>query len=293
MAKRTVIRPARQWITRGRNWPLEDRPLLMGVLNVTPDSFSDGGQFADPRAAIAHAERMIAEGADLIDVGGESSRPGAAPVDADEEIRRIRPIVEALAESEIPVSIDTAKAAVARVALAAGALVVNDVSAGRSDPSLPRVAAEHGAGYIAMHMRGEPRTMQDAPQYRDVVAEVAEELEAWAEAIEAAGVAREAIAIDPGIGFGKDLEHNLQLLGHLDQILTLGRPVAVGCSRKSFIGRLTGAEAGERLPGTIAAHLFAWARGAQILRVHDVVAARHSLTVWQAIAEGQGGTGDE
>ena len=211
----TVIHPAVAWAARDRRWALRERALLMGVLNVTPDSFSDGGRFLDADAAVARGMQMVEEGADLIDVGGESSRPGAEPVSADEEIRRTEPVVQALAEAGAAVSIDTTKAAVARVALAAGAVAVNDISAGRLDEGLPAVAAEFGAGYVAMHMRGTPQTMQIDPRYEDVVAEVVSFLEERAEALERTGVRRESIALDPGIGFGKTSGHNLTLLAHI------------------------------------------------------------------------------
>lgn len=284
MATRTVHRPASLWVTRGRRWDLTARPLVLGVVNVTPDSFSDGGRFLRAEDAIAHGRRLSEEGADLIDVGGESTRPGAAPVAETEELRRVMPVVEALAALGVAVSIDTAKAGVARRALEAGAVVVNDISAGRFDADLPGVAAACGAGYIAMHMRGTPPTMQDAPEYADVVGEVQGFLEERAQALTRAGLAREAIAIDPGIGFGKTVEHNLALLRHLSRLVEMGWPVAVGVSRKSFIGRLTGdPPPGERLPGSLAAALWAVLQGVHILRVHDVAATRQALTVWQSI----------
>lgn len=284
MPTRTVLRPARQWLTRGRAWPLMERPVVLGVLNVTPDSFSDGGQFLAPPDAIARGRALLAEGADLIDVGGESTRPGAAPVPVSEELRRVVPVVEALAAEGAAVSIDTTKSAVARAALAAGAVAVNDISAGQFDPGVPRVAAEHGAGYIAMHMRGTPQTMQDDPEYTDVVDEVFGFLERRAAELEALGLPREGIALDPGIGFGKRPHHSLALIGQAGRLVALGQPVCLGVSRKSFIGHLTGAMAGERLPGTLAACLWAWSQGVQILRVHDVAALRQAAAVWQAAA---------
>jgi dihydropteroate synthase len=234
----------------------------MGVLNVTPDSFSDGGQWLDPGAAVRHGMQMVEEGADVVDVGGESTRPGADPVDLDEELRRVLPVVEALAP-HVRVSIDTRKAEVARAAIAAGASLVNDVSA-----SLAPVAAQAGpsVGWVAMHMQGDPRTMQDAPQYGDVVAEVTEFL---VERVSTAGV--EEVWIDPGIGFGKTLEHNLALLAHLDVLVATGHPVVVGTSRKGFLGRLTGgAEAGDRVEASVATAAWALAQGAAMVRVHDV-----------------------
>ena len=236
----------------------------MGVLNVTPDSFSDGGRWLDPGAAVSHARRMIAEGADVIDVGGESTRPGAQPVDTDEELRRVLPVIEALA-GETVVSVDTRKPEVARAAVAAGASLINDVSA-----SLWPVAAETGAGWVAMHMRGEPSTMQQEAHYDDVVAEVRDHLVARAEQAEAAGV-RE-IWIDPGIGFAKTGEHNLALLKHLDALVATGWPVLVGTSRKSFLGRIGGETrpAVERLEATVATSAWAIVQGAAMVRVHDV-----------------------
>lgn len=232
----------------------------MGVLNVTPDSFSDGGRWLDAGAAVQHGLRMIEEGADVVDVGGESTRPGAEPVDADEELRRVLPVIEALAP-HTRVSIDTRKAEVAEAALAAGATLLNDVSA-----SLAPVAKAAGAGWVAMHMRGEPRTMQEAPQYDDVVAEVKGFL---VERAENAGV--DEVWIDPGIGFGKTMEHNLTLLAHLDDLVATGYPVVVGTSRKAFLGRLTGgAPPEDRLEGSVATAAWALAQGVRMVRVHDV-----------------------
>jgi dihydropteroate synthase len=236
------------------------KPLVMGVLNVTPDSFSDGGRWLDAGAAVAHGLRMVSEGADVIDVGGESTRPGADPVGAEEELRRVLPVVEALAP-HTRVSIDTRKAEVAEAALAAGATLLNDVSA-----SLAPVAKAAGAGWVAMHMRGEPRTMQQEPTYDDVVAEVRAFL---VERAETAGV--EEVWIDPGIGFGKTMEHNLALLAHLDELVGTGYPVVVGTSRKAFLGRLTGgAPADDRVEASVATAAWALSRGASMVRVHDV-----------------------
>ena len=232
----------------------------MGVLNVTPDSFSDGGRWLDAGAAVEHGLQMVQEGADVIDVGGESTRPGADPVDTDEELRRVLPVIEALAP-HTRVSIDTRKADVARQAVAAGASLVNDVSA-----TLAPVARAAGAGWVAMHMQGDPRTMQQAPAYDDVVAEVTAFL---VERAEAAGV--DEVWIDPGIGFGKTMEHNLALLAHLDQLVATGFPVVVGTSRKSFLGRLTGgAEPEDRVEASVATAAWALSQGATMVRVHDV-----------------------
>ena len=256
-----------------------DVPVLMGVLNVTPDSFSDGGLFLDAGAAIAHGRELLAEGADILDVGGESTRPGAAPVTAEEEVARTEPVVAALAGEGATVSIDTTKASVARAALAAGATYVNDVSALRFDPGLAEVVAASGARCCLMHMRGDPRTMQDDPRYDDVVSDVKAHLEERIAFAVGAGIAEERIDVDPGIGFGKTLEHNLELLRRLDEIVALGRPVVIGTSRKSFLGRLTGREVGERVPGTIATNVMALERGARVFRVHDVAPVRDALQV--------------
>ncbi len=255
----------------------------MGIVNVTPDSFSDGGRFLDPEAAVAHGRALRAEGADVLDVGGESTRPGAAPVGADAERARVEPVVAALAAEGAVVSVDTTKASVARAALAAGARWVNDVSALRFDPDLAGVVADAGAEVCLMHMLGEPRTMQAAPHYDDVVDDVAAFLAERLATAVAAGIAEERIWLDPGIGFGKTLEHNLALLGRLDELVALGRPVLVGTSRKSFLGRLAGgAGPDDRLPGTIATNVLARAKGATGFRVHDVAALRAALTVADA-----------
>lgn len=249
-------------------------PLVMGVVNVTPDSFSDGGRWAEPEAAVAHGLALVAEGADVVDVGGESTRPGAEPVGVAEEVRRVVPVVEALA-GHVRVSVDTRKAAVAEAALAAGATLVNDVSA-----SLHEVvaAAGPGVGFVAMHMRGDPRTMQDDPRYDDVVAEVRRFLVERAEAAVKAGV--DEVWIDPGIGFGKTDEHNLALLAHLDQLVATGFPVAVGTSRKGVLGRLLdGAPPGDRLEGSVASATWAMWQGAGMVRVHDVAATVHAARV--------------
>ena len=239
------------------------RAAVMGIVNVTPDSFSDGGRFLDPGAAVAHGIELAGQGADVLDVGGESTRPGAAPVPADEELRRILPVVQELAP-HVRVSVDTRKAEVADAALGAGATMLNDVSA-----DLHEVAAAHRAAWVAMHMRGTPATMQREPVYDDVVAEVRDFLVARAEAASAAGVAE--VWIDPGIGFGKTVDHNLSLLRHLDALVETGFPVLVGVSRKSFIGKLTGAApVDDRLEGSLAAAVWALAQGAAMVRVHDV-----------------------
>jgi dihydropteroate synthase len=254
---------------------------VMGVVNVTPDSFSDGGRFLDPDAAVAHALALAEEGADILDFGGESTRPGAEPVSADEERRRVVPVIERVAQgTTAQLSIDTSKAAVAEAAIAAGATLVNDVTALRGDPAMAGLVAEREVDCCLMHMLGEPRTMQLDPRYDDVVSEVASFLEERLAFAVAQGVREDRVLLDPGIGFGKTLEHNLELLRRLDEIVALGRPVVVGTSRKSFLGLLTDrAEPDERLAGTIATNVLALERGAAVFRVHDVAPVREALTV--------------
>jgi dihydropteroate synthase len=252
---------------------------IMGVVNVTPDSFSDGGEFLDADAAVAHCRRLLDEGADILDVGGESTRPGADPVEPGEELRRVLPVVEAAAAMGAQLSIDTAKAEIARRAIDAGASVVNDVSALRFDPELAAVVADSGSDCCLMHMLGEPRTMQIDPRYDDVVSDVKAFLEERMAFAVAQGIAEGRIWLDPGIGFGKTLEHNLELLRRLDEIVAIGRPVVIGTSRKSFLGKLTGRDEKERVPGTIATNVLALERGAEIFRVHDVAEARDALRV--------------
>jgi dihydropteroate synthase len=258
-------------------------PLIMGIVNVTPDSFSDGGRFLDPAAALAHARELIAEGADLLDIGGESTRPRAAPVSEAEEIARVVPVIAAI--RDIPISIDTMKPAVARAAIAAGATIWNDVTALTFAAESPAVAAELGCGVILMHMQGRPADMQDNPCYDDVAGEVAAYLNARASAAMAAGVRCEAIWLDPGLGFGKTAAHSLTLLGQLDRITALGFPVVLGASRKSFIGRVEGASktAEDRLGGSVAAALAGARAGVAVLRVHDARQTRQALAVQAAI----------
>ena len=269
-----------RWRCRDRWFDLGLHVQVMGVLNVTPDSFSDGGRHATPEAAVEHGLRLAEEGADLLDVGGESSRPGAAPVDADEEARRVVPVVRALARQTCAaISVDTTKAAVAAAALEAGAHIVNDISAGRFDPAMLEVVNRSGAGLVLMHMQGEPRTMQSAPRYADVVGEVRTFLEQRSAAAAAAGVAAEQLVWDPGIGFGKTLEHNLALLRGLPELARGGRPLLVGVSRKSFLGAMTGLPTGDRLAPSLAAMLLAVQAGARIVRVHDVKESCAALRV--------------
>jgi dihydropteroate synthase len=264
--------------------PIEERfpaPSVMGVLNVTPDSFSDGGVHLDADAAAAAARRMVGEGAAIVDVGGESTRPGSDGVSLDEELRRIVPVLERLG-GNVPVSIDTAKAAVARHALDLGAELVNDVTALRGDPELPGVVADAGAYLCLMHMRGEPRTMQDDPRYDDVASEVASFLEQRLHFAVAEGIPEERICLDPGIGFGKTPEHNFELIRRLDVLVAIGRPVLVGFSRKSSLRRLVGSD--DLLAASVAAAVSAYERGASILRVHDVKPHVDALAVASAIA---------
>ena len=251
---------------------------VMGIVNVTPDSFSDGGLFLDPREAIRHGHELAAGGASVLDVGGESTRPGADPVSEDEELRRVVPVVEGLA-GVAKISIDTSKCSVARAALQAGAEVVNDVTALRSDPEMAGVVAGAGAACCLMHMLGKPRTMQDDPRYDDVVSEVKAFLEERLAFAVSEGVAEERVWLDPGIGFGKTVDHNLELLRRLDEIVAIGRPVAIGTSRKRFLGKLTGRPELERLPGTIATNVIAYERGASVFRVHDVAPVVDALKV--------------
>ena len=262
-----------------------DRPLVMGVLNVTPDSFSDGGRFLEPDAAVKHALEMVEEGADVIDIGAESSRPGAEPVPEEEELRRLIPVVrEVFRRVEVPVSVDTTKAAVARRALDAGAAIINDISALQDDPAMAAVVAEAGAGLVLMHRQGTPKTMQQAPRYGDVVADVREFLRERMQAAGRAGIAADHILLDPGIGFGKNLSHNLALLARLEELRPLGRPILVGVSRKSFIGEALDRKAGDRLMGTAAAVAAAVLRGARMVRVHDVRAMKDVVRMVDAIA---------
>lgn len=265
------------------------RPRIMGVVNVTPDSFSDGGQLCDAQAAIAHALKLREQGADILDVGGESTRPGAMAVSADEEIRRVMPVIETLVREGCLVSVDTMKPEVMRAALAAGAAMVNDVAALQAPGALETVAAS-GAAVCLLHMQGDPRNMQQAPSYDDVVNEVKQFLQARVQACEAAGIARERLVIDPGFGFGKTLQHNLALLKHLDCLARLGLPVLAGLSRKSMLGALTGRAVDEREFAGVAAHLMAVAQGARLVRVHNVMAMRDALAIWNAVEEYRDGT---
>ncbi|MBK9162066.1 MAG: dihydropteroate synthase [Nitrosomonadales bacterium] len=260
------------------------RPLVMGIVNVTPDSFSDGGRFLRLDAAISHARRLADDGADMLDIGGESTRPGAIPVGEQEELDRVLPVIEALRDMPVPLSIDTCKPGVMRAALAAGASMVNDVNALQSDGALQAVAASDAAVCL-MHKQGTPQTMQQQPQYADVIAEVQDFLRGRIVAAEAAGIARERIVVDPGFGFGKTLAHNLDLLRGLEAFRALGVPVLAGLSRKSMLGAITGRDVDERMAAGLAAALLAVQRGAAIVRVHDVRETVDVLKVWQAMTQ--------
>ena len=259
-----------------------ERPLLMGIVNVTPDSFSDGGRHAAFPDALAHARRLLEEGADIIDIGGESTRPGAPPVALDDERRRVLPVIESLAAARVPISIDTQKPELMAEAVRAGASMVNDVNALCAPGALEAVAGT-SAGVCLMHKKGDPRTMQQDPRYDDVVCEVRDFLAARVAAATRAGIARERLVVDPGFGFGKTLEHNLTLLRHLDAIAALGVPVLAGLSRKSTLGRLTGRPIEERVYAGVAAALIAVDKGAALVRVHDVAATRDALAIWNAV----------
>lgn len=260
------------------------RPLVMGVVNVTPDSFSDGGQYLRTDAALAHAQRLVSEGADILDIGGESTRPGAQPVSVQEELDRVMPVLEALRDAPVPLSIDTRRTAVMQEAIRAGADMVNDIGA-LQDAGAMRLVAGSKAAVCLMHMQGVPQTMQLQPEYWDVVTEVSAFLHARIEAAEEAGLSRERIVADPGFGFGKTLAHNLTLLRDLSKLRELGVPVLAGMSRKSMLGVLTGQEVGNRMPSSVAAALIAVQRGASIVRVHDVQATVDALKVWHAVKE--------
>ncbi|MBN9117577.1 MAG: dihydropteroate synthase [Planctomycetes bacterium] len=272
------------WHLRDRALTIGTRPLVMGIVNVTPDSFSDGGKWLDTSAAISHALRLVELGADVLDIGGESTRPGAEPVSLDEELRRVVPVVAEVAKrAAVPVSVDTMKATVARECLAVGAAVVNDV-AGFRDPAMISAAKEFRAGVVVMHMRGEPPTMQQSPYYTDVAGEVTGYLQERLRVLGESGIPPEAVCVDPGIGFGKTQAHNLELLANLDAVAALNRPVCLGVSRKGFIGKLCGRAVADRDPGSLAVACFAAARGtAHVLRVHDVAGARDAAILLDAI----------
>ena len=268
----------------------------MGVVNVTPDSFSDGGKWTDADLAVEHALALVEQGAQILDIGGESTRPGAEPVSAVEELARVIPVIEGIAASRpegVRISADTAKAAVAAAALDAGADIINDVTAFTGDPEMKDVAANSGCDVCLMHMQGEPRTMQTNPTYGDVVSDVCSYLQVQVEGLVEAGVDADRIWLDPGIGFGKTVAHNLELLNRLDEVVALGHPVLLGTSRKSFIGKITGAEVGDRLPGSLASIVLGLERGARIFRVHDVKETVQALEIASATLSGINWSGEE
>lgn len=274
---------ATTWQLRTRALEFGRRPKLMGIVNVTPDSFSDGGSYWNTGQAIEHALRLVADGADILDIGGESTRPYAAPVDADEELRRVLPVVQAVCErTKTPVSIDTFKASVAQAALAAGAEIINDITGLTGDPEMLSVAAERGAGVCIMHMQGTPQTMQDAPHYDDVVEDILDYLRERRDALVAAGIPLDRLCLDPGIGFGKTHEHNLTLATNARRFHELGRPLLVGHSRKGFIGKVLGDKTADRTLGTVGVSLALARQGVQMLRVHDVRATRDALLLFEA-----------
>ena len=279
------MQPIVEWKVAGRSLSAHDGPLLMGIVNVTPDSFSDGGKCIEADRAVAHALELVSQGADILDVGGESTRPGADRVSADEELDRVLPVITGLAQqTDIPISIDTTKSQVARAAIDAGATIVNDVSGLTLDPTMPEVCASADVGVVCMHMLGTPQTMQDDPHYDDVVGEICEYFRERLSALEAAGVARERIALDPGIGFGKTAEHNLEILSHVATLRSLGCPVLIGHSRKRFLAHVLGRPVEERTFGTLGVAIALAMQGTDILRVHDVAAVHDALTAWRAVA---------
>lgn len=281
------------WRCRDRLLAFRARPLLMGILNVTPDSFSDGGCYATFERAVAHARTLISEGADIIDVGGESTRPGAAAVSVQAELDRVVPVIDAIRQaSDVPLSVDTSKAAVAEAALEAGADIVNDVTAGDGDAAMLPLAARYGCGLVLMHMQGTPSKMQANPHYEDVVGEVETFLSDRALAAMAAGVPRACLMVDPGIGFGKTVAHNLALLAATRRLANGAFPVLVGLSRKRFLAAMTGRPVGQRLSGSLAALAYCAANRAAVMRVHDVAASRDAVEVVSAIRAAEGGEGD-
>lgn len=276
--------PAHLWSVPGRDFRAGAMPFLMGILNVTPDSFSDGGRYAQVETAVAQGLKLIEEGADILDVGGESTRPQSTPVPEDEELRRVVPVIRRLAaETSTPISIDTTKSAVAKAALDAGAVIVNDISGLTFDPLMIDVCRSSGAAVVCMHIQGTPQTMQDDPHYEDVVTEVTAWLERRLEALESQGIARERICLDPGIGFGKTARHNLELLSHVGRFHEMKRPVLIGHSRKRFVGKILGRPVDERSLGTVGISLALACQGADILRLHDVRATRDALLAFRAV----------
>ena len=274
------------WQIRGGTLTWSDRPLLMGIVNVTPDSFSDGGKNFSPDQAVEQGLKLVEAGADLLDLGAESTRPGAAPVPLEEELRRLMPVVERLAgQVPVPISIDTYKAEVARQAVAAGAKIVNDISGLQFDPDMAAVVAQTGAGVVCMHIQGTPQTMQLAPHYQDVVAEIVAYFQERLVWMEQRGITSTQVVFDPGIGFGKTAEHNLEILSHIADFRATGRPVLIGHSRKGFLKRILGRPVDERQSGTLGVSMALAEQGVEILRVHDVAATRDALAAWKAIRE--------
>ncbi|MGC1274592.1 MAG: dihydropteroate synthase [Planctomycetaceae bacterium] len=274
------------WRFQDRDWRPKTLPRLMGIVNVTPDSFSDGGTHSTPDSAVAHALRLVESGADLIDVGGESTRPGAQPVPVDEELRRVVPVVQELAgRVAVPISVDTRNAVVAAASLSAGATIVNDVSGLLFDPAMPAVCREHAAGVICMHSRGTPKTMQQNPHYDDVVGEIENFFRERLAALDAVGIPVERVVLDPGIGFGKTASHNLDLFAASERFRSLGRPLLVGHSRKRFLKAILGRDVEERTAGTIGVSIALAAFGVDYLRIHDVQAVRDALVAWKTITD--------
>ncbi len=273
-----------QWECRNTEIVINEKPLLMGILNVTPDSFSDGGLYSDHKSAVLRAEKMLAEGADIIDIGGESSRPGAEKVSAEEELNRVIPVIKALRKnSNAIISIDTTKAIVAKEAINAGANIINDISALTLDPEMQKTAIDTDAGVILMHMQGTPQTMQNSPDYTEVTSDIYNYLQRRIEDLIAAGMKKSRMAIDPGIGFGKTLEHNITLIRDLNKFKDFGIPVIVGLSRKSFLGKITGKDVSDRLPASLAGLVISVINGADIMRVHDVAASRDAVLTTLAL----------
>ena len=273
------------WQLKTKTLPLSSVPALMAIVNVTPDSFSDGGKYLSVDRAVEHAMQLVSDGADILDIGGESTRPYSDPVSASEELDRVVPVIERLVkETDIPISIDTSKARVARAAVEVGAEIINDVTGLEGDPEMLSVAVETEAGVCAMHMQGTPQTMQDDPQYGDVVAEIAEYLRQRKEALLTAGITSGKICLDPGIGFGKTHQHNIELLNRAEEFLSLESPILIGHSRKGFIGKLIGDKESERDSGTLAISLLMASKGMHIVRIHEVAATRRALDVWQSVA---------
>ncbi len=292
MVNHAVLGRTSVWRIVGETLTWTGRPLLMGIVNITPDSFSDGGQNLDVDRAVEHALRLEADGADILDLGAESTRPGAAPVALADELARLIPVVERLAgRVRVPLSIDTYKAEVARQAMACGAKIVNDISGLQFDPEMPRIIAESGAGIVCMHIQGTPQTMQLNPCYDNVVANIVQYFTNRLQAMQAVGISPEQVVFDPGIGFGKTAEHNLEILSHISTLQSAGRPVLIGHSRKGFLKRVLGRTVDERSSGTLGVSIALAEQGVELLRVHDVAATRDGLVAWQTVREWPAGQG--